>query len=127
MKRENVDYIVAPYEADAQLAYLEKQGIIDAILTEDSDLLVFGCKCILLKLDQYGECIEIKREKFPQVKEIDLSGWTDENFRHMAILSGCDYLASIRGIGLKTAHRLLKKYKTIDQVNLLKYKRNYMI
>ncbi|KAG5518137.1 hypothetical protein PMAC_003323 [Pneumocystis sp. 'macacae'] len=116
LKRENIDYIVAPYEADAQLAYLEKQGKIDAILTEDSDLLVFGCKCILLKLDQYGECIEIKREKFPQVKEIDLSGWTDENFRHMAILSGCDYLASIRGIGLKTAYRLLKKYKTIDQL-----------
>lgn len=40
----NVQYIVAPYEADAQLAYLEKTGVIDAILTEDSDLLVFGCK-----------------------------------------------------------------------------------
>ncbi|KAG5437119.1 hypothetical protein PCANB_001240 [Pneumocystis canis] len=116
LKRENIDYIVAPYEADAQLAYLEKQGIIDAILTEDSDLLVFGCKCILLKLNQYGECIEIKREKFPQIKEIDLSGWTDENFRYMAILSGCDYLESIRGIGLKTAYRLLKKHKTIDQL-----------
>ncbi|KAG4302536.1 hypothetical protein PCK1_001120 [Pneumocystis canis] len=103
-------------KADAQLAYLEKQGIIDAILTEDSDLLVFGCKCILLKLNQYGECIEIKREKFPQIKEIDLSGWTDENFRYMAILSGCDYLESIRGIGLKTAYRLLKKHKTIDQL-----------
>ncbi|EMR08417.1 hypothetical protein PNEG_03253 [Pneumocystis murina B123] len=116
LRCENVDYVVAPYEADAQLAYLEKQGIIDAILTEDSDLLVFGCKCILLKLDQYGECIEIRREKFPQVKEIDLSGWSDENFRCMAILSGCDYLEGIPGVGLKTAYRLLKKHKTIDQL-----------
>lgn len=116
LRHENIDYVVAPYEADAQLAYLEKQGIIDAILTEDSDLLVFGCKCILLKLDQYGECIEIKREKFPQVKEIDLSGWSDENFRCMAILSGCDYLDGVPGIGLKTAYRLLKKHKTIDQL-----------
>ncbi|KTW27687.1 hypothetical protein T552_02127 [Pneumocystis carinii B80] len=116
LRRENVDYVVAPYEADAQLAYLEKQGIIHAILTEDSDLLVFGCKCILLKLDQYGECIEIKREKFRQVKEIDLSGWSDEEFRCMAILSGCDYLEGIPGVGLKTAYRLLKKHKTIDQL-----------
>jgi exonuclease-1 len=44
LKRENVEYVVAPYEADAQLAYLEKSGRASAILTEDSDLLVFGCQ-----------------------------------------------------------------------------------
>ena len=43
-KAEQVPYVVAPYEADAQLAYLEKEGIVDGIITEDSDLLVFGCK-----------------------------------------------------------------------------------
>jgi exonuclease-1 len=35
---------VAPYEADAQLYYLEREGYVDGIITEDSDLLVFGCK-----------------------------------------------------------------------------------
>lgn len=39
-----IDFVVAPYEADAQLAYLEMNGIVDGIVTEDSDLLVFGCK-----------------------------------------------------------------------------------
>lgn len=39
-----VEYIVAPYEADSQLAYLSKEGIVDLIITEDSDLLVFGCR-----------------------------------------------------------------------------------
>ncbi len=39
-----VECIVAPYEADAQLAYLQKEGIVDLVITEDSDLLVFGCK-----------------------------------------------------------------------------------
>jgi exonuclease 1 len=34
----------------------------------------------------------------------------------MAILSGCDYLPSIPGIGLKTACTLLRKWKTIEQV-----------
>ena len=36
--------IVAPYEADAQLAYLEMQGITQFTITEDSDLLIYGCK-----------------------------------------------------------------------------------
>lgn len=44
LRAENVDYIVAPYEADAQLCMLEREGIVDGIITEDSDLLVFGCK-----------------------------------------------------------------------------------
>ena len=39
-----MDCIVAPYEADAQLAYLYKQGIIHLVVSEDSDLLVYGCK-----------------------------------------------------------------------------------
>ncbi len=44
LQAENVEYVVAPYEADAQLAYLEREGIVDGIITEDSDLLVFGCR-----------------------------------------------------------------------------------
>jgi len=32
------------------------------------------------------------------------------------MLSGCDYLPSINGLGLKTAHKLLRKYKTVDKV-----------
>jgi exonuclease-1 len=51
MHAENVPYVVAPYEADAQLAYLERIGLADAILTEDSDLLVYGCKMVLFKLE----------------------------------------------------------------------------
>ena len=34
----------------------------------------------------------------------------------MAILSGCDYLPNIPGLGLKTAHQLLRKYKSPDRV-----------
>jgi len=32
------------------------------------------------------------------------------------ILAGCDYLDSIPGIGIKTAHKLLRKHKTIEKV-----------
>ena len=32
------------------------------------------------------------------------------------MLSGCDYLDSIPGIGIKTAHRLLRKHKTVEKV-----------
>ena len=112
----NVQYIVAPYEADAQMYYLEKMGIVDAIISEDSDLLVFGCKNLITKLSQFGECIGICRGDFAACKEISLAGWTSAEFRSMAILSGCDYLENIPRLGLRTAHRLVRKHKAIDKV-----------
>ncbi|PWA60413.1 hypothetical protein CTI12_AA381960 [Artemisia annua] len=44
LKQENVSYVVAPYEADPQLAYLCLKGKADAILTSDTDLIAYGCK-----------------------------------------------------------------------------------
>ena len=116
LKASNVQYIVAPYEADSQMVYLEKKGIIDGILSEDSDLLVFGAKCLITKLDKYGDCVEVNRNHFTACREISLVGWSDADFRRMAILSGCDYLPGIGGLGLKTAHRMLRKHKTIDRL-----------
>ncbi|KAK5133026.1 hypothetical protein LTR08_008231 [Meristemomyces frigidus] len=116
LKLLDVPYIVAPYEADSQLAYLEKQGVIDGIISEDSDLLVFGAKCLLTKLDQHGECVMINRTDFTACREVSLVGWTDKEFRMMTMLSGCDYLPGIDKMGLKTAYRLVRKHKALDRI-----------
>ena len=116
LKKLNVQYIVAPYEADAQLVYLEQRGIINGILAEDSDMLVFGAKRLLTKLDKYGELVEIERADFILCKEMSFAGWTDTMFRRMAILSGCDYLPNIGKLGLKTAHSLVRKYNDVDKI-----------
>ncbi|KAF2743662.1 exonuclease-like protein [Sporormia fimetaria CBS 119925] len=116
LKHHNIPYVVAPYEADPQLAYLEREGIISGILSEDSDLLVFGARCLITKLDKYGECVEIRRDQFTACREISLVGWSDADFRRMAMLSGCDYLPGIGKMGLKTAYRMLRKHKTVDRV-----------
>jgi exonuclease-1 len=42
----NIDFIVAPYEADAQLAFLSLNNYIACIITEDSDLLAYGCAAV---------------------------------------------------------------------------------
>lgn len=116
LKAAGIPYVVAPYEADSQLAYLEQQGTIQGVLSEDSDLLVFGVRCLLTKLDQYGECVMIRRDDFTACRELSLVGWKLSDFRIMAILSGCDYLAGIQGMGLKTAYRLVRQHKTVDRL-----------
>lgn len=116
LKAAGVPYVVAPYEADSQLTYLEQQGHINGVLSEDSDLLVFGVRCLLTKLDQYGECVMIRRDDFTACREVSLVGWKQQEFRMMAMLSGCDYLPGIDKMGLKTAYRLVRKHKAVDRV-----------
>jgi len=115
LKKMDVQYVVAPYEADAQMVYLEQQGLVQGIISEDSDLLVFGAKRLLSKLDQHGDCIEINRADFTACREVSLVGWSDADFRRMCILSGCDYLANIPKMGLKTAYRSIRKHKTVEK------------
>lgn len=120
LRAEGVQYIVAPYEADAQMAYLERIGLVDGIITEDSDLLVFGCRNVLFKFDFASSTVaHVSRADFGSITAaeggISLVGWTDTQFRAMAILSGCDYLPSIPGIGLKTAWSLLRKHRSVGQ------------
>ncbi len=71
-----VDVIVAPYEADAQLAFLSKVNIAQLIITEDSDLIVFGCEKILFKMENNGDC-ELYEKKNLSVA----TGFSFERFR----------------------------------------------
>lgn len=116
LREAKIDYIVAPYEADAQLAYLERRGVIHGIVTEDSDLLVFGCRTVLYKMDKDGNCVELLHERRAKCKSLPMHTFNEAMFRQMAILSGCDYLPSIPKMGLKTAHSMLRRCSTVSRV-----------
>ena len=70
LRKRGTDFMVAPYEADGQLAYLNQHRYIDAVVTEDSDLLAFGCHCVLFKLDKDGNCDEVCRGAGPGVATV---------------------------------------------------------
>ncbi|XP_055304044.1 exonuclease 1 [Sitodiplosis mosellana] len=110
----NVDCIVAPYEADAQLAYLNKIGLADYVITEDSDLTLFGCRKILFKLDLTGNCVLVDSDRLALAMGCKEDKFTMEKFRLMCILSGCDYVESLPGIGLAKACKFVKATEETD-------------
>ena len=75
-KEMGIGYFVAPYEADAQLAYMYLTGRADIIMTEDSDLLAFGVKKCFFKMDTNGIGIEIDLDNFHLVTELNMKGFT---------------------------------------------------
>jgi exonuclease-1 len=57
---EGFAFVVAPYEADSQLAFLARTGAVDIIATEDSDLAAYAVPLVLFKLDQHGGAVELR-------------------------------------------------------------------
>ncbi|XP_032680722.1 exonuclease 1 [Odontomachus brunneus] len=106
---ENIDCIVAPYEADAQLAYLNISGIADLVITEDSDLTLFGCKKIFFKMDLNGNGVLIEQDRLHLAMDMRPEQFNMDKFRYTCILSGCDYLPSLPGIGLGKARKFIMK------------------
>ncbi|KAL1328817.1 hypothetical protein AAHE18_13G399300 [Arachis hypogaea] len=116
LRQENVQYIVAPYEADAQMAFLAISGQVDAVITEDSDLIPFGCPRIIFKMDKFGQGVEFRYSMLQKNKELCFEGFDRQMLLEMCILSGCDYLQSLPGMGLKRAHAIIKRFKSYDKV-----------
>ncbi|XP_024993267.1 exonuclease 1 [Cynara cardunculus var. scolymus] len=116
LKQENISYVVAPYEADAQMTFLAISKHVDAVITEDSDLIPFGCPRIIYKMDKFGQGVEFQHSKLQHNKDLNLTGFTKQMILEMCILSGCDYLQSLPGMGLKKANALIKKFKSYDKV-----------
>ncbi|XP_050378637.1 exonuclease 1 isoform X2 [Argentina anserina] len=121
LRAENIEFVVAPYEADAQLAYLASleadKGGIAAVITEDSDLVAYGCQAIIFKMDQFGNGDELlldnilkQVDRTPSFQNFDL-----ELFTGMCVLAGCDFLPSVPGIGIGKAYALVSKYQNLDR------------
>jgi len=113
-----VPVINAPCEAEAQCAELARKGKVYATATEDMDALTFRTPKLVRKLT----FSQMKGKEKQMIMEIDfqlmLTGLdlTYEMFVDLCILCGCDYCSTIKGIGPKTALKLIKQYKTIEEV-----------
>jgi exonuclease-1 len=116
LKSRNIEYMVSAYESDAQLAYLSMKNMIDLVITEDSDVLVFGCKRVLFKLNKDGHGEEINRRDLGENRSLSFLNWTDDQFKLMCCLSGCDYAPKIKNLGIVTAYNYVNDYKSFDAV-----------
>lgn len=109
-----VAYLIAPYEADSEMAYLCRTGIVDAVISEDSDTICYRCPRVLTKMDVSGHCLSITLEDVFSSKEIGIQTWNCDQLELMCVLSGCDYLKSLPQIGLKTAKKYVDRGRSLE-------------
>lgn len=115
IKLFNFTVIEAPEEADSQLAELSNNNNkkIDYIITDDLDILIFGGSKIL-KNFTVSDTKKIQQLDLTILKK--QTGLNQKQLIDLAILLGCDYCPSIKGIGAIGAYKLIKKYDNIENI-----------
>lgn len=108
-----VPYITACGEAEGLCARLVKEGIVDAAVSEDTDLYPSGASVIIKDLNPDKNKVTISYLN-GLLEKLDV---THDQLIDICILCGCDYLkCNIRGIGPKRAYDFIKKLGSIETV-----------
>jgi len=118
-----IPWIEAPEEADSQCAYLSKEKIVDAVMTDDMDILTFGSSKIVKNLLSKKNCMtEINLNDI--LKTLDLS--LDE-FVEFCILLGSDYDNGLSDINYNIILEYYIKHRNIENTLNAMIKDNYNI
>lgn len=135
LKKMDIEVIVAPYEADAQISFLYQTHQIDFAISEDSDLIPYGITKIGFKLDSCGNMnyLDLTQKEYPNLsasKDGEVTKFLLSIPRYklvqFCVLLGCDYLPSPKGLGVKSCFKLFSEYDDIDTVvSMMKYSGKY--
>ena len=111
-----IPYIVAPGEAEAQCAFLNRAGLVDAVVTVDSDVFLFGAKTVYRNLFDPKKYVE----KYETAEFQRSLGLSREDLVFLALLLGSDYTEGIVGIGIVNAIEILSVYPHLSDLKEFK-------
>ena len=107
-----IGYINADCEAEHYCSKLSKLGLVDAVLSEDTDTIACGTSLVLRNFSNKCDYVfEYNLNNILYELGINYSSFVD-----MCILMGNDYNNKIKHLNGDTILQLLKKYKTIEEI-----------
>lgn len=107
-----IPYFNAELEGETTCAHMCIDKKVDAVLTEDTDVLAYNTPMFLTKLNLSNDTVTVLNIE-NILREI---GMTFIQFRDLCIMSGTDYNENIHLIGSEKAYKLLLKYGDIDEI-----------
>ena len=105
-----IPYVIAPQEAEAQCAWMNEHGLVDAVVTDDSDAFLFGAKHVyrnVFESKKYVEAYAADRVR------LEL-GLDREKMAHLALLLGSDYTEGVAGVGIVNALEIVTAFPGIE-------------
>lgn len=83
-------YVNSVCEADTVLAYLDKYNLVDAVVSNDSDMFAYGCKYVISDVSILNETFWLYNTN----KLYDILHVTERQFKYLCSISKNDFLRS---------------------------------
>ena len=107
-----IQYVHEACEAEALMAVLCHRGLLDACISEDSDVLVNGGTILLRGFSTERDSVD----QYDLSRLLQCLKLTHDEFIDMCILCGCDYTEKIYNMGPMTALKMIQQHKTLESV-----------
>lgn len=116
-----IPYVQAPGEGEAQAAYMTKKGDVWATGSVDYAPLLFGTPRLVRyvtkeSLSSKGGFCPLRPEVIDRDRFLSRHGIDLRQLIDIAILIGTDYNPGIKGVGPKTALRLIRQYGSLEEL-----------
>ena len=110
LKLFGLPYITAPMEAEAQCAELVSLGLVDGIVTDDSDIFLFGGTRVYKNMFNQAKFVECYLSSDLE-KEYSLDRYKVIQIAH---LLGSDYTEGLPSVGPVTALEILSEFENLE-------------
>ena len=120
-----IPYVQAKADGEATAAYMNKNGMADAVASQDFDSILFGAVKLIRnftnsgrrKLPNRNTYIDIEPEIISYQKSLDALGITGEQIIDIGILIGTDFNPDgFERIGPKTAIKMIKEHGKLEDI-----------
>jgi len=121
-----VPWVDAPGDGEAQASYMSAKGDVWAVASQDYDSLLYGSSLLVRNATLSGrrklpgrgrrEYVQVVPERVDLQENLKAMGLTREQLVDAAILVGTDFNPGIKGIGPKSAIKLLKAHRDLEGV-----------
>jgi len=130
-----IPYVQAESEGESQAAYMVKKGDAYAVGSQDYDAILFGTPILIRNLaisgrrrGPGGTVIHLEPEIIFLKDILETYNLTQEQLIDIGIMIGTDFHKGIKGVGIKTALKYIKKYgnfKTAWEKEKFEFDGNY--
>lgn len=109
VKAMGLRYIQADGEAESLAASMAYHGIVDGVISRDTDTMVYGCPLLITAIEK-GIAKTVYLDDVLKALEMPM-----KQFRDLCICLGCDYNSRIPKQGQVACLKNIKKYGSIEK------------
>ncbi|KOG99740.1 ssDNA endodeoxyribonuclease RAD2 [Saccharomyces eubayanus] len=110
LSRFGIPYVTAPMEAEAQCAELLQLKLVDGIITDDSDVFLFGGTKIYKNMFHEKNYVEF----YDAESILKLLGLDRKNMIELAQLLGSDYTNGLKGMGPVSSIEVIAEFGNLE-------------